>query len=80
MEDKILMTEVPKKYNFGRIFSYSLHKIPKLQLSNFEQKNRYKTLKDLKEEKDDLKNKLKKIITNEKIFDKKENYKGRNDA
>ena len=80
MEDKILMTEVPKKNNIGRMFSYSLHKMPKLQLSNFEQKNRYKTLKDLKEEKDDLKNKLKKIISNEKLFDKEENHKGRNDG
>ena len=75
MEDKILMTEVPKKNNIGRILSYSLQKIPKLQLSNFEQKNKYKTLKDLKEEKDELKNKLNKIITNEKLFKKEENYK-----
>ena len=75
MEDKILMTEVPKKNNIGRILSYSLQKIPKLQLSNFEQKNKYKTLKDLKEEKDELKNKLKKIITNEKLFEKEENHK-----
>ena len=77
MEDKILMTEVPKKNNIGRILSYSLQKIPKLQLSNFEQKNKYKTLKDLKEEKDELKNKLNKIITNEKLFEKEENYKDR---
>ena len=75
MEDKILMTEVPKKNNIGRILSYSLQKIPKLQLSNFEQKNKYKTLKDLKEEKDELKNKLNKIITNEKLFEKEENHK-----
>ena len=75
MEDKILMTEVPKKNNIGRILSYSLQKIPKLQLSNFEQKNKYKTLKDLKEEKDELKNKLSKIITNEKLFEKEENHK-----
>ena len=75
MEDKILMTEVPKKNNIGRILSYSLQKIPKLQLSNFEQKNKYKTLKGLKEEKDELKNKLNKIITNEKLFKKEENYK-----
>ena len=75
MEDKILMTEVPKKNNIGRILSYSLQKIPKLQLSNFEQKNKYKTLKDLKEEKDELRNKLNKIITNEKLFKKEENYK-----
>ena len=75
MEDKILMTEVPKKNNIERILSYSLQKIPKLQLSNFEQKNKYKTLKDLKEEKDELKNKLNKIITNEKLFKKEENYK-----
>ena len=75
MEDKILLTEVPKKNNIGRILSYSLQKIPKLQLSNFEQKNKYKTLKDLKEEKDELKNKLNKIITNEKLFKKEENYK-----
>ena len=77
MEDKILMTEVPKKNNIGRILSYSLQKIPKLQLSNFEQKNKFKTLKDLKEEKDELKNKLNKIITNEKLFEKEENYKDR---
>ena len=75
MEDKILMTEVPKKNNIERILSYSLQKIPKLQLSNFEQKNKYKTLKDLKEEKDELRNKLNKIITNEKLFKKEENYK-----
>ena len=75
MEDKILMTEVPKKNNIERILSYSLQKIPKLQLSNFEQKNKYKTLKDLKEEKDELKNKLNKIITNEKLFEKEENHK-----
>ena len=75
MEDKILLTEVPKKNNIGRILSYSLQKIPKLQLSNFEQKNKYKTLKDLKEEKDELKNKLNKIITNEKLFEKEENHK-----
>ena len=75
MEDKILMTEVPKKNNIGRILSYSLQKIPKLQLSNFEQKNKYKTLKDLKEEKDELRNKLNKIIANEKLFKKEENYK-----
>ena len=75
MEDKILMTEVPKKNNIGRILSYSLQKIPKLQLSNFEQKNKYKTLKDLKEEKDELRNKLNKIITNEKLFEKEENHK-----
>jgi hypothetical protein len=74
MEDKILMTEIPKKNIIERL-SYSLNKIPKLQLSNFDQKNRYKTLKDLKEEKDKLKNKLKKIITNEKLFEKEENYK-----
>jgi len=75
MEDKILMTEIPQKNNIGRILSYSLHKMPKLQLSNFDQKNRYKALKDLKEEKDELKNKLKKIITNEKLFEKEENHK-----
>ena len=73
MEEKILMTEIPKKNNIERILSYSVHKIPKLKLSNFDQKNKYKTLKDLKEEKDELKNKLRKIITNEKLFEKEEN-------
>ena len=62
IEHKILITE-PK--NLNKLISRSLQKIPTLDI---EKKNRIKIIKDLQEEKNNLNNKLKKIISNENIL------------
>ena len=67
IEDRILMTEVPK--NFNKPSSRSLQKAPILKLSNFEQKNKLKTLKELLEEKNTLNKKLQKITSNEQFLE-----------
>ena len=64
LENQILMTEVPKKLN--KALSHSLQKF---STTNFEKKNKLKTIKDLQIEKDILNLKLKKIISNEKILE-----------
>ena len=64
LENQILMTEVPK--NLNKILSHSLQKIP---ISNFEKKNKLKTIKDLQVEKDTLNLKLQKIISNEQFLE-----------
>ena len=56
IEHKILITE-PK--NLNKLISRSLQKIPTLDI---EKKNKIKIIKDLQEEKNNLNNKLKKII------------------
>ena len=63
-ENQILMTEVPK--NLNKILSRSLQKI---QVPNFEKKNKLKTIKDLQLEKDTLNIKLQKIISNEQFLE-----------
>ena len=62
IEHKILITE-PK--NLNKLISRSLQKIPTLDI---EKKNKIKIIKDLQEEKNNLNNKLKKIISNENIL------------
>ena len=62
IEHKILMTE-PK--NLNKLISHSLQKIPSIDI---EKKNKIKIIKDLQEEKINLNNKLKKIISNENIL------------
>ena len=62
-ENKILMTEIPKKLD--KLLSESLQKSP-----NYETKNKIKAIRELQEEKNILNLKLQKIITNEKFLDK----------
>ena len=64
-ENKILMTEIPK--NLNKILSRSLQKIN--PNSNYDKKIKMKAIRDLQEEKDVLKIKLQKIISNEKFLD-----------
>lgn len=64
IENKILMTEIPKNLNK---LSHSLQKFP--NISNFEQKSKLKTIKDLQDEKENLSNKLQKLIVNEKFLE-----------
>jgi hypothetical protein len=64
LENHILMTEVPK--NLNKLLSHSSQRIP---ITNFEKKNKLKTIKDLQVEKESLNLKLQKIISNEKILD-----------
>ena len=62
-ENKILMTEIPKKLD--KLLTESLQKSP-----NYETKNKIKAIRELQEEKNILNLKLQKIITNEKFLDK----------
>ena len=64
LENQILITEVPKQLN--KVLSHSLQKFP---TTNFEKKNKLKTIKDLQIEKDTLNLKLKKIISNENLLE-----------
>ena len=61
-ENKILMTEIPK--NLNNILSKSIQ-----NLSSYEKKNKFKALRELQEEKNNLNIKLQKIISNEKFLD-----------
>ena len=74
IENKILMTEIPKKLNK---LSHSLQKFP--NISNFEKKNKLKAIKDLQEEKETLNNKLQKLIVNEKFMEN-EGFMGKEGA
>ena len=64
-ENKILMTEVPK--NINNVLSKSLQRIQ--NLSNYEKKSKFKVIRELQEEKNNLNLKLQKIISNEKFLD-----------
>jgi hypothetical protein len=61
-ENKILMTEIPK--NLNNILSKSIQ-----NLSSYEKKNKFKALRELQEEKNNLNIKLRKIMSNEKFLD-----------
>ena len=61
-ENKILMTEIPK--NINNILSKSIQ-----NLSSYEKKNKFKTIRELQEEKNNLNIKLQKIMSNEKFLD-----------
>ena len=67
LNNKVLMTEIPK--NLNKILSRSLQKIPNYHFSNFDVKNKFKTLKDLQQEKEQLNMKLQKLIINEQFLE-----------
>ena len=67
LNNKVLMTEIPK--NLNKILSRSLQKIPNYHFSNFDIKNKFKTLKDLQQEKEQLNMKLQKLIINEQFLE-----------
>ena len=64
-ENKILMTEVPK--NINNVLSKSLQRIQ--NLSNYEKKSKFKVIRELQEEKNNLNLKLQKLMSNEKFLD-----------
>ena len=68
-ENKILMTEIPKDLN--NVLSKSLQRIQ--IVSNYEKKNKFKAIRELQEEKNNLNIKLQKIISNEKFLDNEGN-------